>query len=68
MRSDAGARSLDTMTTATLAAIGALTVILTAAVRIPHALAEFLRAWLPVLTAARELTAALRDRASKDER
>ncbi|WP_344831939.1 hypothetical protein [Actinocorallia longicatena] len=34
--------------------------ILTAAVRLPHALAEFLHAWLPVLTAARELDSAPR--------
>jgi hypothetical protein len=46
-------------TTAILAVIGATTVILTAAARIPAALAEFLRACILVAAAARELRTAL---------
>ncbi|MGK5553376.1 hypothetical protein ACSNOI_17325 [Actinomadura kijaniata] len=42
-----------------LALIGALTVILTAATRLPHALSEFLHACVPVLTALHHLRAAL---------
>jgi hypothetical protein len=46
-------------TTEILAAIGGTTVILTAAARIPTALAEFLRACVLVAAAARELRTAL---------
>ncbi|MGA2828527.1 MAG: hypothetical protein ABSF03_20685 [Streptosporangiaceae bacterium] len=46
-------------TTAILAVIGATTVVLTAAARIPAALAEFLRACILVAAAARELRTAL---------
>ncbi|GAA1595840.1 hypothetical protein GCM10009678_92260 [Actinomadura kijaniata] len=42
-----------------LAFIGALTVILTTAVRLPQALSEFLHACVPVLTALHHLRAAL---------
>jgi hypothetical protein len=42
-----------------LAVIGGITLILTAAVRIPAALAEFLRACILVADAARDLRAAL---------
>ena len=42
-------------TTAILAVIGGITVILTAAARIPAALAEFLRACILVVAAARDL-------------
>ena len=45
-----------------LAAIGGITLILTAAARVPAALAEFLRACILVATAARELRAALTER------
>ncbi|WP_214105565.1 hypothetical protein [Acrocarpospora catenulata] len=47
------------MTTTILAAIGALTLILHTAVRLPAALAELLRAFLPVITTLAELRAAL---------
>ena len=46
-------------TTEILAVIGGITVILTAAARIPAALAEFLRACTLAATAAREFHAAL---------
>ena len=46
-------------TTATLAVIGGITLILTDAARIPAALAEFLRACILVAVAARELSTAL---------
>jgi hypothetical protein len=46
-------------TTEILAVIGGITVILTAATRIPAALAEFLRACILAATAARELRTAL---------
>ncbi|KOX18465.1 hypothetical protein ADK67_36895 [Saccharothrix sp. NRRL B-16348] len=48
------------MVTATgiLAVIGGATLVLTAAARVPTALAEFLRACVLVVTAARELRAA----------
>jgi len=46
-------------TTAILAVIGGITVILTAAARVPAALAEFLHACIVVATAARELRTAL---------
>ena len=46
-------------TTATLAVIGGITLILTDAARIPAALAEFLRACTLVAVAARELSTAL---------
>jgi hypothetical protein len=51
-------------TTAILAVIGGTTLILTAAARVPAALAEFLRACILVATAARELRAAITKRAS----
>ncbi|MEO3861421.1 hypothetical protein [Acrocarpospora sp. B8E8] len=47
------------MTTTILAAIGALTLILHTAARLPHALADLLRAFLPVINALDELRAAL---------
>ena len=53
-------------TTEILAVIGGITLILTAATRIPAALAEFLRACILVATAARELHAALTARAPRD--
>ena len=46
-------------TTEILAAIGGTTLILTTAARIPAALAEFLRACVLVVTAARELRTAI---------
>jgi hypothetical protein len=46
-------------TTEILAVIGGTTLVLTAAARVPAALAEFLRACILVTTAARELRAAL---------
>jgi hypothetical protein len=49
-------------TTEILAAIGGTTLILTAAVRVPTALAEFLRACILVATAARELRDAIAKR------
>jgi hypothetical protein len=45
--------------TAILAVIGGITLILTAAARVPAALAEFLRACIVVAAAARELRTAL---------
>jgi hypothetical protein len=48
--------------TVILAMIGGTTLILTAAARIPPALAEFLRACIPVVTALRELRIALNGR------
>jgi hypothetical protein len=54
-------------TTAILAVIGGITVILTAAARIPPALAEFLRACILVATAAHELRAALSRRVPEDD-
>jgi hypothetical protein len=54
-------------TTEILAAIGGITLILTAAARIPPALAEFLRACILVAAAARELRTALTDRAPRDD-
>jgi hypothetical protein len=53
-------------TTEILAAIGGITLILTTAARIPTALAEFLRACVLVVTAARELRTALARRAPGD--
>ena len=53
-------------TTAILAVIGGIALILTTAARVPAALAEFLRAWIPVVTAARELLTALTKRAPVD--
>ena len=50
-------------TTEILAMIGGTTLALTAAARVPTALAEFLRACILVATAARELRAALAERA-----
>jgi hypothetical protein len=49
-------------TTAILAVIGGITLILTASVRIPAALAEFLRACILVANAARELRDAIAKR------
>lgn len=46
-------------TTEILAVIGGTTLVLTAAARVPAALAEFLRACILVASAARELRAAL---------
>jgi hypothetical protein len=54
-------------TTEILAVIGGITLILTAAARIPAALAEFLRACILVTTAARELCTALTKRAPRDD-
>jgi hypothetical protein len=48
-----------------LAVIGGITLILTAAARIPAALAEFLRACILVAAAARELRTALTKRAPR---
>jgi hypothetical protein len=45
--------------TVILATIGGTTLILTAAARVPSALAEFLRACIPAVTALRELRTAL---------
>jgi hypothetical protein len=50
-------------TTGILAVIGGITLILTAATRIPAALAEFLRACILVAAAARDLRTALTTRA-----
>ncbi|WP_170990730.1 hypothetical protein [Herbidospora galbida] len=47
------------MTTTILAAIGALTLILHTAARLPQALADLLRAFLPVIAVFAELRAAL---------
>jgi hypothetical protein len=58
----AGERPLTVTTTAILAVIGGITVILTAAARVPAALAEFLRACIVVAAAARELRTALTKR------
>lgn len=54
-------------TTAILAVIGGITLILTAAARVPAALAEFLRACILVATAARDLHIALAKRAPRDD-
>jgi hypothetical protein len=54
-------------TTAILAVIGGITLILTAAARVPAALAEFLRACILVATAARELRTALAKRTPRDD-
>jgi hypothetical protein len=50
-----------------LAVIGGITVILTAATKIPAALAEFLRACILVADAARDLRAAITWHAPRDE-
>lgn len=55
-------------TTAILAVIGGTTLILTAAARVPAALAEFLRACILVANAARELRTAVTKRAPADLR
>ncbi|WP_214105461.1 hypothetical protein [Acrocarpospora catenulata] len=47
------------MTSTILAAVGALTLILHTATRLPAALAELLRAFLPVIAALTELRTAL---------
>ncbi len=67
-RTAAGERARPMTTTMILAAIGATALILTAAARIPSALAEFLRACVPVITAVRELRAALRERTPHNDR
>ena len=54
-------------TTAILAVIGGITLILTTAARIPSALADFLRACILVANAARELRTALAKRAPHDD-
>ena len=54
-------------TTAILAMIGGITLILTAAARIPAALAEFLRACILVAVAARDLRAAFAKRIPRDD-
>ena len=51
-----------------LAAIGGITLILTAAARVPAAIAEFIRACILVATAARELRAALTKHEHRSER
>jgi hypothetical protein len=51
--------NVDSMTTTILAGIGAATLILHTAIRVPYALAALLRACIPVVTALRELRAAL---------
>ena len=57
-----------TMTmTQILAAIGGMTLTLTAAARIPAALAEFLRACILVAAAAHELRTALTKRAPRND-
>ena len=62
----AGGRPRSMTTTAILAAIGGITLILTAAARIPAALAEFLRACISVTAAARELRTAVTKCAPRD--
>jgi hypothetical protein len=54
-------------TTTILAAIGGITLILTAAARVPAALAEFLRACILVASAAHELRTAIAERAARDD-
>jgi hypothetical protein len=63
----AGERPRPMTMTEILAVIGGITLILTAAARIPAALAEFLRACILVAIAARELRTALTKRAPRDE-
>jgi hypothetical protein len=53
--------------TVILATIGGTTLILTAAARIPSALAEFLHACIPVVTALRELRTALNGRIPRSD-
>jgi hypothetical protein len=65
--SAAGERPQPMTTTEILAAIGGITLILTAAARIPAALAEFLHACVLVAAAARELHTALTKRAPCDD-
>jgi hypothetical protein len=55
------------MTTVILAVIGGAALILTAAARIPLALAEFLRACIAVAIAARDLRSAISGRATRDD-
>jgi hypothetical protein len=54
-------------TTEIPAVIGGITLVLTAAARVPAALAEFLRACILLATAACELRAALAKRAPRDD-
>jgi hypothetical protein len=54
-------------TTEILAAIGGITLILTAAARIPAALAEFLRAWIVVAIAFRDVRTTLTKPALGDD-
>jgi hypothetical protein len=63
----AGERPRMVTTTEILAVIGGTTLVLTAAARLPAALAEFLRACILVATAARELRAALAEPDPCDE-
>ena len=63
----AGERPRTVTTTTILAVIGGITLILTAATRVPAALAEFLRACIVVVTAAREFRTALTRRAPHDD-
>jgi hypothetical protein len=62
-----GERPRPMTTTGILAVIGGITLILTAAARIPAALAEFLRACILVTTATRDLRTAITRRASRDD-
>ncbi|WP_333736772.1 hypothetical protein [Streptomyces sp. IBSBF 2806] len=63
----AGERPRPMTTTVILAMIGGITLILTAAARIPPALEEFLRACIPVATALREVHTAFRGRTPHDD-
>lgn len=63
----AGERPQQMTMTEILAVIGGITLILTAATRIPAALAEFLRACILVATAVRELHTALTKRTLHDD-
>lgn len=54
-------------TTEILAVTGGITLVLTAAARVPTALAEFLRSCILVATAARELRVAIAKRAPCDD-
>jgi hypothetical protein len=63
----AGERPRPVTTTAILALIGGITLILTAAARVPAALAEFLRACILVATAACELRVAITKRAPRND-
>jgi hypothetical protein len=60
------AKGQPTVTTTILAAIGGITLILTAATRLPAALAEFLRACILVAAAARDLRNAFAKHTPRD--